>query len=96
MKLTDDLPKELPISANLLANAIPDVFGTIQIIVDYENIVYLLVIHQTGIVDVLFMYSSSDKYDERFIRNYDEDIKGTFVKNNNGGSIFLEFQKGGN
>ena len=96
LKLKDCLPKSFPVSQELLSKNKPDVLGSRRMIVEYEDKIFYIVINSDNSVQILFVYSPLEKYDERFYRAEDE-LKARFVPGDSdeGGSVVIESKNGG-
>ena len=96
LKLKDCLPKSFPISQELLSKNKPDAVGSRRMLVEYQDMIFCLVLHSDNSVEILFVYSPFEKYDERFYRAEDE-LKSWFVPDDSvgGGSVVIESKKSG-
>lgn len=94
LKLKDCLPSCIPVSNELLEKYKPDSVGSRRMLVDYQDMVLCLLLNSDCSVEILFIYSPLEKYDESFYRAEDE-LFGTFHFSDEGGYIAIDSQKSG-
>lgn len=94
LRLKDCLPDRIPISKELLEKYKPDSVGARRMLVDYQDMILFLLLNSDCSVEILFIYSPLEKYDESFYRAEDE-LLGTFHSCGEGGYITIESQNGG-
>lgn len=92
MKLKDCLPQAIPVGEELLKKSKEGTDGSRRLLIDYKNFIFCIMIHSDFSAEMIFAYTQSEKYDDRFYRCL---IKGIFIKNNfnEGGIIQLELQR---
>ena len=92
MKLKDCLPQIIPVDEELLKKSKEGNDGSRRLLIDYKNFIFCILIYSDSSVEMLFAYTASELYDDRFYRCL---ISGKFIKNtyNEGGIIQLELQK---
>ena len=93
-KLKDCLPNSIPVSQELLDRHKPDPDGSRRMLVDYKDMVFCLILNADCSVEILFVYSPLEKYDDRFYKAEDE-LFGKFTLCDEGGYILIESKKSG-
>lgn len=92
--LKDCLPEKLPIEKEVIQKSKPDAIGSRRMLVDYQDKIFSIVLNSDSSVEIIFVYTPLEKYDDRFYRAQDDFI-GRFVgSEDEGGYVIIESKKG--
>lgn len=92
MDLKDHLPTVIPVTESFIRKLEKRADTTKRLLVNYKDFTFCVVIDENNYVEVLFVYTPSEDYDNRFFRCQ---LPGKFIKNNedDGGTIYLDTKK---